>query len=68
MFKHWRWEARRSYDTYRNCHEVTCPLKCGAPWSILLLVHTYNTQEASQGAINPLGPIALISVMRLSAS
>ena len=32
------------------------------------LVHMYNTQEALQEAINPLGPIALIRVKRLSAS
>jgi len=35
---------------------------------VYLLLHTYNTQEASHEAINPLGPIALISIMRLSAS
>ena len=31
------------------------------------LVHTYNTQEASWEA-NPLGPVVLVSVMRLSES
>ena len=35
---------------------------------IVVLVHTYNTQVASREAVNPLGPIALISVVRLSAS
>jgi len=30
---------------------------------MLILVHKYNTQEASWEAINPLGPIVLVSIM-----